>query len=820
MVFGNLWMLIVGGGFVAVPIMLHLLMRQKPKPLVFPAVRFLRETFASNQRRLKLKQWLLLLLRCLVILWLVAALAQPSVAAFLADYWVVGGALFLLAILLSTALVAVLLTQRPISFWLAGLLGFGVAVCLLVGGWNLLAARMQNRNVVLAAGDGPVAAAFLVDTAPRMSLRQANQSRLERAQEIGDWLLTRLPADSEVSVSSTSQPQVFFAVDLAAARQQLETMETSFLNRSMPAGLTECLNLLEESELQQRELYVFTDRSRRAWPEGPVLDRFVERLKESSVHLYIVDVSAREVENASLSSLKMPREVLAQQGTLEISTEVRLEGQARQRKVVMRIEQPEPSRPVRRDGKTLLPDRFWTREALVSLPEDGSQKVEFQFPDLPPGVHHGVIEIEGQDALEFDNRRFFTVEVRPAWKALVLTGPGVSDAILTQAIAPAGERDAGRALFDFVVRPQDEISIEPLQEFDAVFLMDPAPLERSAWELLADYVENGGGIALFLGANAVGEQGGGRGVQSPDPSFVSASAQRLLPGELTEVWRTRDEGVWLEPVNLNHSLLRPFRGRETSIPWRQFPVQRHWGIQAASSLSDSTEQEERSTEVVMRFSNGMPAMVQMNLGRGKVIVWTTPIAEIERDQGRIRWNSLTMGECWPYFLMVNQLADELVAQPAARLNYEVGQPASLPYQSDRDPENLQLFPPRNEDPQKLRPVDGRWNVRFTETPGQYRLKGDRNGPVIEGFSVNAPASASDLTLIPDTAWEEWLGAEGYQVASEAEEIVRQQGTTRRGKSFYPLLMSLLPVLLGLEFLMGNRFYTGRSAAKPLSRRRS
>ncbi len=509
MVFGNLWMLIVGGGFVAVPIMLHLLMRQKPKPLVFPAVRFLRETFASNQRRLKLKQWLLLLLRCLVILWLVAALAQPSVAAFLADYWVVGGALFLLAILLSTALVAVLLTQRPISFWLAGLLGFGTAVCLLVGGWNLLAARMQNRNVVLAAGDGPVAAAFLVDTAPRMSLRQANQSRLERAQEIGDWLLTRLPADSEVSVSSTSQPQVFFAVDLAAARQQLETMETSFLNRSMPAGLTECLNLLEESELQQRELYVFTDRSRRAWPEGPVLDRFVERLKESSVHLYIVDVSAREVENASLSSLKMPREVLAQQGTLEISTEVRLEGQARQRKVVMRIEQPEPSRPVRRDGKTLLPDRFWTREALVSLPEDGSQKVEFQFPDLPPGVHHGVIEIEGQDALEFDNRRFFTVEVRPAWKALVLTGPGVSDAILTQAIAPAGERDAGRALFDFVVRPQDEISIEPLQEFDAVFLMDPAPLERSAWELLADYVENGGGIALFLGATAVGEQGGG-----------------------------------------------------------------------------------------------------------------------------------------------------------------------------------------------------------------------------------------------------------------------------------------------------------------------
>lgn len=819
MVFGNLLMLVVGGGFVAVPIVLHLIMQQKPKPLVFPAVRFLRETFASNQRRMKLKQWLLLLLRALVILWLAVALAQPSVAAFLADYWVTGGALGLLSLLLSGALVAVLLTQRPVSVWLAGLLGLGAAVCLLAGGWNLLAARMQGKDVVLAAGDGPVAAAFLIDTSPRMALRQANQSRLERAQEIGDWLLTRLPADSEVSVTSTSQPQVFFAVDLAAARQQLETMETGFQNRSMPSGLAECLNLLEESELQQRELYVFTDRSRRSWPEGPVLERVMERLRESSVHLYIVDVSASEVENISLSNLKLPREVLAQQGTLEISTEAKLQGTARQRKVVMRIEQPENSRPVRRDGKTLLPDRFWTREALVSLEANGSQKLDFQFPDLPPGVHHGVIEIEGQDALEFDNRRYFTVEVRPAWRALVLTGPGVSDAILTQAIAPAGERDAGRALFDFIVRPQDQISIEPLQEFDAVFLMDPAPLEPSAWELLADYAESGGGVALFLGSNATRTQGGGLGVQSPDPSFVSESAQRLLPGELTEVWRTRDEGVWLEPVNLNHSLLRPFRGRETSVPWRQFPVQRHWGIQATESRAGAAEDEGRSIEVVMRFSNGMPAIMQMNLGRGKVIVWTTPISEIEREQGRVRWNSLTLGECWPYFLMVNQLADELVAQPAARLNYEVGQPASLPYRSDTDPETLQLFPPRNEDPQKLRPVEGQWSVRFTETPGQYRLKGDRNGAVIEGFSVNAPESASDLTLIPDTSWQEWLGEGGYQLASEAEEIVRQQGTTRRGRSFYPLLMSLLPVLLGLEFLMGNRFYSGQTAAKQRPGRR-
>ena len=173
---------------------------------------------------------------------------------------------------------------------------------------------------------------------------------------------------------------------------------------------------------------------------------------------------------------------------------------------------------------------------------------------------------------------------------------------------------------------------------------------------------------------------------------------------------------------------------------------------------------------------------------------------------------MTIGQCWPYFLLVNQLADELVSEPIASLNYLVAQPAAMPYRASEDPETLQLFPPRNEDPQKIRPVEGMWRVRFTETPGQYRLKGDRDGPVSLGFSANVADRESDLRKISKTSWDDWFGESGYQMASDAEEIVRQQGTTRRGQSFYPILMSLLPLLLGLEFLLGNRFYAGQTSS--------
>ncbi len=72
--------LLLGGLLlVGVPVLLHLIMRQKPKQLAFPAFRFLRQKLLVNRRKLRLQNLLLLLLRMLLILLLCFALARPSV---------------------------------------------------------------------------------------------------------------------------------------------------------------------------------------------------------------------------------------------------------------------------------------------------------------------------------------------------------------------------------------------------------------------------------------------------------------------------------------------------------------------------------------------------------------------------------------------------------------------------------------------------------------------------------------------------------------------------------------------------------------------
>ena len=63
---------------ITIPILIHLLTRQKSKKIPFSSVSFLKEMQNQNLRRIKLKQILLILIRTFIILFLVLAFARPT----------------------------------------------------------------------------------------------------------------------------------------------------------------------------------------------------------------------------------------------------------------------------------------------------------------------------------------------------------------------------------------------------------------------------------------------------------------------------------------------------------------------------------------------------------------------------------------------------------------------------------------------------------------------------------------------------------------------------------------------------------------------
>ncbi|MBL0920868.1 MAG: BatA domain-containing protein [Phycisphaerales bacterium] len=66
-----------GAACVAIPIIVHLLLRRRRKPVLWGAMRFILEAHKRTRRRLRLERWLLLAARCLLVLLVGAALARP-----------------------------------------------------------------------------------------------------------------------------------------------------------------------------------------------------------------------------------------------------------------------------------------------------------------------------------------------------------------------------------------------------------------------------------------------------------------------------------------------------------------------------------------------------------------------------------------------------------------------------------------------------------------------------------------------------------------------------------------------------------------------
>src|SRR5436309_5695445 len=71
--------LLLGAALVGLPILLHLIMKQEPKRLPFPAFRFLKQRLKTNQRKLRLRHFILLAMRMLLIALFCLALYQPSI---------------------------------------------------------------------------------------------------------------------------------------------------------------------------------------------------------------------------------------------------------------------------------------------------------------------------------------------------------------------------------------------------------------------------------------------------------------------------------------------------------------------------------------------------------------------------------------------------------------------------------------------------------------------------------------------------------------------------------------------------------------------
>ena len=791
--------LLAGGLLALIPLVLHLWSQRPPKPITFPALRFVKQTVQTHRRSWQVRQWLLLALRGLVLLLMAFALARPNVHSDMLATWLAVGGVGLLAALATLAFLIALAGRRPTSVVLATGIVAG-ALWLGTVGWSVLTVTSGAVPPALQQ-DSPVAAVMVIDTSPTMEYKFSNKSRLDVAKELVADLIQKLPTESKIAILTQTSGQ--FALDRSSAQRQLERVEIQYQPANLAQMIQKGVQLVRGEKLDRREVYVVTDLASSAWNRAEEVGLEPLLAEKPSVMLQLMDVGIESPQNWAIGDLELSQSELAPGGSVTVETTLSRSEAAVGEKVAVELlmEKDDPNLPMIRDGKLVVPEANVVQRQFVDLESSEVGEVKFEIRDLAQGLHHYRIRYERGDPLTNDDSRFLTLNVGEVGKILVIGAKSDERSQLAIILSAGGSEAVDESQLT-------ELKNYELGRYEVVVLLDPVGLTEGDITKIERYVQDGGGVLLIMGPS----------VGSPD-SVKQSPLMKLLPGEPLRISRRApdDRSTYLVPERPTHPIFQFFGGRASDAPFAALPVFRHWEFDLKESATGSTPQ------TLVRYSlSGLPAVIEQNRSKGRILTWTTMVPEPSFLQDRNPWNELTSStEWWPTFGLMLGSVRYLAGSVEDRVNYSVGQAATMSNPGDRYPEQYRLFSPQG-DTSKIDVRSDSLLVPNLKIPGVYRLRGVADRPVVRGFSVNSAASATRLQRIERSDLEKLVGPENCRIAKELSEVEESVGEVRYGRELFPFLMLLVCALLFGEQWMANRFYqwnpggNGKSSGRRVS----
>lgn len=707
--------LAAGVALAAIPVILHLFMRQTPKKVIFPALQLLKNRHRQTKKRLRIKNWLLLLSRMALLALMALALARPACST---------------------------------------------------------KASLGDREV-------PTAVALVFDTSYSMQYTERGKDRLAEAKKLADEKLRRISDSSVVYVIDSADPQIA-PLSPSAARKRLEGLSLRPANLPLNFAVGQAYVALSQADLPRRVVYVLTDLARSAWDVNRPAEHLDAAGKvKGGISTFIVRLGAKKVEDVGIVEAEPVTRLGLSADAAVIKVRLHSAGAAAKRNIDMYI-----------DGRK-------RSEKPVAIPADGEVELELETPKLEPGPHQGEVSLSGGvDSLPFDDKRFFSFDIQPALKALIVSDLVVDAEFVSVALEISESRKAFEVDSMLTTEPGLFMS-ESLKSYACIFLVNVAALTEAQWSRLNAYVHEGGGLVVAAGDRNDAE------------SYASTVARGLMPCALKEPV-TPAKPASFAKFDAMHPIFSNFAdGFEKVLPI--VPIYRYWKVEPAENA-----------RTILTYLDGAPALLERGfsaVGSGKVLFWTTPLARradrtTERDL-REGWNDFPL--VWPFLAITRQSVSYLAGRSGRKLNYEAGEDVIVPINPQERFSNYMVQGPKNplgdqsNGPDRLTPPanksslvvvapqpEGNWSV----TAGN----GAASSNVVERFSVNIPESETRFIGLETRDLDAMFGRKNHAVAETLEDLKEIETAQWIGKEVFPWLMAIVVACVVAEGVLANRFY--------------
>ena len=767
---------------VGVPVLVHLLSRQRYQVVPWAAVRFL--LAAQKRHRRRVDRWLLLAARILGLL--LPLMAMCAVTPWAEEAWQ---------------------AVRP-------------------GPPEAVSNAPRTHRILVVDGSLSLTAKAGDRTRFDVALDQAEQA--VRAANPGDgFTLIFLAGPAQAVVPGP-------AADPEKVVAELRALKPTHGAADLAGGMNLVADVLARSprSYPRRQILVFTDLQRSAWagllpkPDGTAPEIWQRVLPRAEVA--VVDAAGGDLDNLAVTDLVLADPLPLVDAPTAVSAVVHNFGRTDRKGVRLELHLGRPS--ASGPDSTLLPIE---QRVIDSVPAGQRVTVTFALEAAArfrePGLHLLQAKLVDGDDLPADDVRTLAVEVRDGLPAVLVNGKPSAEPLrraseyLHEALEPAGRRVPGNP-----ARPRTltltefaDPTLGDLSGIDCVFLCDVPSLNPAQLARLDAHLKRGGGVVIGLGPNAA---------ENIDlyNRVLFADGNGLLPGKLLGVRSAGADHPGFRLLADEESYRRPplaafrddnARAGLTTIPFRKYlrldaPADgraRRVLSFVPASLAEKPDVKEPKGE------KPDPAVVEFPRHRGRVVVYTSTFNTDWTD-----WPVL------PSFLPFAHEALRFAAGNPDRHTVRVGEPLEefLPVNTVglaatfNGPEAIAATVP-------VVAGDEAGLARFGDTTlsGLYRLTvGGRRDRL---FAVNVPESTpgggseSDLRRVDPTELKALGPIQVTTDPSDAKRLADDPGMVTlvprpHGPTIARWLLALALVVVLAEVWMAWRFGPSRSSMSGLA----
>lgn len=615
-----LWGLLALG----VPIVLHLIQRQRYPERAFTTLRFFDKTIKHNVIQRRFVDRLLLILRLALLALLALALARP----------------FGLGIGEKRMSLAILLDNSP-SMGRPGTDGktlFEEAKLAAISALKELSPG-DRAEVLLTS---PATPAFTKDrklVEEQLKGRKGQPTGLlvktENGFSAASASLSRIPEEVQAFMADVPEETALAVDGIGLAGHQglsddhealVRLVENASLSQQQGDASTaasRATSLLERSKDGDRSIIVFTDMQNTDWAQKSEID-----LKSLRLTVFGIAGKGQEKSNLAIKDCIVPQREVRFGERVTCTALIHNYGpKTSPTSTLLNVQTAGQKQP--------------SQTAVPAIEPGGTEAVPFTITAMSRGrTVHCSISLEGSgDSFVYDDARHFQIPVRPPMTVLCVNGfsganPGErSGFFVTNALSP---RSASAKVFAEVNEcASEELAEKDLFPYSVIILTSVERLEEKARKKLRAFIEDGGGVLVFPGNAATPDEYNGW-------TFLPARLQEAKEKEFAFVKTFVEEAPALRELEGNSSAMSGL----SSNRWISMEP-----IEGATPLAFLSSQK--------------PALVESALGKGRVILAAASSHSSESD--------------WPlrpaFVLLARSLVSHLAdsnRQPAMALQREVG----------------------------------------------------------------------------------------------------------------------------------------------------